>query len=271
MRIRTIKPEFWAHPVIMRLADSTKLLAIGLLNLADDEGFFYADPCLVRGVLRPTDEDSRTTTVGLQELSRIGYVAVRLHPTHGPIGQIVSFAKHQVINKPNRSKISPLFSEVITDNSGSTTVVLRESSHTEGNREGNREQGKDKSPLPPSGDVEGSDSKAKATKPKGPLQLRAEALKGRRIDTPLTTAEARALKNAAPAIKATTEDDWKALEVYYAAPQTETFSRKDFGALLNNWNGEIERARAWQKAPPKQHTTTQPSGLTQQRKLNFVN
>ena len=48
MRIRTLKPEFWSHPVISRQSDAAKLLAIGLLNYADDEGYFYADarmPC----------------------------------------------------------------------------------------------------------------------------------------------------------------------------------------------------------------------------------
>lgn len=80
---------------------------------------------------------------------------------------------------------------------------------------------------------------------KGILQLRAEKLMRRRPETPLTENERRAFKKSRAAIEATTEDQWLALERYYAAPQAETFSRKDLSTLVNNWNGEIDRALAW--------------------------
>lgn len=67
----------------------------------------------------------------------------------------------------------------------------------------------------------------------------------RRPETPLTSAETRAFAKNRAAIEATTEGDWQALEAYYAAPQEQTFARKDFAALINNWNGEIDRASAW--------------------------
>jgi hypothetical protein len=111
MRIRTIKPEFWNHPVIIRLSDSTKLLALGLLNYADDEGYFYAEPNLVRAAIRPMDDNSLNTHGLISELSKIGYIELREHPTHGTIGWIVSFGKHQVVNRPNLSIIKPLFTE----------------------------------------------------------------------------------------------------------------------------------------------------------------
>jgi len=96
---------------------------------------------------------------------------------------------------------------------------------------------------------------------KGPLQLRAEKLMHRRPETPLTVAEDRAFKKNKAAIVATAEEDWLALEAYYAAPQDETFSRKDLAALINNWNGEIDRARKWAipKSQPKGH---EPPRLT---------
>ncbi|EIQ00876.1 hypothetical protein OpiT1DRAFT_05433 [Opitutaceae bacterium TAV1] len=95
--------------------------------------------------------------------------------------------------------------------------------------------GSDKPPEPPQ----------KPPKAKGPLQLRAEALMRRRPSTPLTDAEARAFRKNKAAIEATAEEDWQALEAFYAAPQRETFARKDLATLVNNWNGEIDRARAW--------------------------
>jgi hypothetical protein len=96
-------------------------------------------------------------------------------------------------------------------------------------------------PLPPSAKGE--------KKSKGPLQLRAEALMNRRPETPLTAKESRAFSKNRKAIEATTEEDWKALEAFYKAPQEQTFARKDLATLVNNWNGEIDRAKKWLAAP----------------------
>jgi hypothetical protein len=82
---------------------------------------------------------------------------------------------------------------------------------------------------------------------KSELQLRAEALLKRRPTTPLSPKELAAWKRALPAIQATTEDDWAYLKAFYALPQSETFSRKSIEALLNNWNGEIDRARLYRR------------------------
>jgi DNA-binding PadR family transcriptional regulator len=87
-------------------------------------------------------------------------------------------------------------------------------------------------PLPPKGG-------------KSPLQLRTEAIFNRRPSTPLTVAEQRAFSKNKEAITATTEDEWRFLERFYAKPQSETYSRKSLAALLNNWNGEIDRAKAY--------------------------
>jgi hypothetical protein len=67
----------------------------------------------------------------------------------------------------------------------------------------------------------------------------------RRESTPLTSCESRAFKKNRAAIEATTEEEWKALERYYAEPQEKTYARKDLAALLNNRNGEIDRAKGY--------------------------
>jgi uncharacterized protein YdaU (DUF1376 family) len=90
-------------------------------------------------------------------------------------------------------------------------------------------------PLPPKGGM----------KEKGVLQLRAEAIFSRRPETPLTSAEVRAFSKNKDAIKSTIESDWLILERFYAQPQSKTFARKDLATLLNNWNGEIDRAKAY--------------------------
>ena len=126
MRIITIKPDFWAHPVMSKQSDSTKLLAVGLLNVADDEGYFFADARMIRNAIRPLDDDSRITTVSLRELSEIGYIEIRNHPTHGAIGFVPSFLIHQVINKSKPSKIKGLYTD------GSNTVSIPYQSGLEG-------------------------------------------------------------------------------------------------------------------------------------------
>ena len=108
-RIRSIKPEMWSHPVLGRLDDATRLMAAALLNHADDEGYFFADPAVVRNACRPFDDDSRRTQGALTELIRIGWIEVVLHETHGEIGRVVKFCQHQVINRPTPSKIKKYF------------------------------------------------------------------------------------------------------------------------------------------------------------------
>lgn len=80
---------------------------------------------------------------------------------------------------------------------------------------------------------------------KGTNQLRAEKIFRRRPETPLTEAEKRAFRKNRAAIEATSEADWQLLERFYALPQSETFARKDLATLVNNWNGEIDRARKY--------------------------
>ena len=86
---------------------------------------------------------------------------------------------------------------------------------------------------------------------KGTLQKRAEALIRKNREAPLTTTERAAFHANRAAIEATTEDQWLALERYYAQPQAITFSRKTLISLIENWNGEIDRALSLQPAKSK--------------------
>lgn len=92
-----------------RQSDSAKLLAIGLLNYSDDEGYFYADAALIRSALRPFDDDSTIIRRCLDDLSRIGYCAIVNHPTHGDLGKVIAFASHQRVDRPKLSVIKELF------------------------------------------------------------------------------------------------------------------------------------------------------------------
>lgn len=150
-RIRTIKPEFWRNRQLAMLPDFTRLVAIAILNLADDEGFFEADTMLIRGDVFPYLEDYGSITVALRELSDVGYVAVKPTSEKGLIGRVANFRKHQVINKPTPSKLRVFFEKTdatgqLPEDYGSTTVALPPGT---GNREQGKEQGEGKEALPP--------------------------------------------------------------------------------------------------------------------------
>lgn len=121
-RIRTIKPEFWTDEDMAEVSEAACLLAIGLLNYADDEGFFNANPKLIKAAVFPIREPSVTIPVMLRELSNQGYLTLFSTSDNKHFGVISNFAKHQVVNKPRPSKIRSL--ELLPYSYGSTTGDL---------------------------------------------------------------------------------------------------------------------------------------------------
>ena len=117
-RIRTIKPEFWRNPELSTVSAETALLAIGLLNVADDEGWFFANENLLKADIFPLRECSLSIHGGLTDLSNIGYIRLFLTPDGRRYGHIVNFSKHQKINRPTPSKIKGL--QLLTEGSLST-------------------------------------------------------------------------------------------------------------------------------------------------------
>jgi len=145
VRIRTIKPEFWSHPILSAQEPVVRLGAIGLLNLADDEGYFMATPALVRSALFPLDEDSTNARRVLATLSSIGYIAVKNHPTHSDIGMVVNFTKHQRIDRPSLSKIKAYF-----DSTNDLRTIDDHSSLYQGSGIKGKEQGTGSGEVSPS-------------------------------------------------------------------------------------------------------------------------
>jgi len=155
-RIRTIKPEFWQNEQLASVGLHARLLAIALLNHADDKGLFLANPQLVRAACFPFEEDSKNVLGSLQELSRIGYIEVR-DCSGKQVGRICKFLEHQRIDKPQKSKLVDVFAAKHEGNGDSESVpgiVLEDSGNiprperkgkegngsgkgTEGEREGN--------------------------------------------------------------------------------------------------------------------------------------
>jgi hypothetical protein len=126
VRIRTVKPEFYQHEKIGQLPRELRLLAIGLLNWSDDEGYFRTHPALIAGAVFPFDEDGQPfVSRGVVELERIGFIEL----FEEGVGRIASFADHQVINKPSKSRLrakalTPHTPVVLPEDSRSTPVAL---------------------------------------------------------------------------------------------------------------------------------------------------
>jgi DNA replication protein DnaT len=55
-RIRTIKPAFWGSRPVVKLSRDARLLAIGLISFADDDGRFLASIAAISGYVFPNDE-----------------------------------------------------------------------------------------------------------------------------------------------------------------------------------------------------------------------
>lgn len=62
-RIRTIKPSFWNDAGVARLSREARLLMVGLVSFADDEGRFVASPQAILGYVYPHDSDVTPTKV----------------------------------------------------------------------------------------------------------------------------------------------------------------------------------------------------------------
>ncbi|WPA90708.1 DnaT-like ssDNA-binding domain-containing protein [Providencia zhijiangensis] len=121
-RIRTIKPTFWTDEDMADISEAACLLAIGLLNYADDEGYFNANPKLIKAAVFPIRETSGSIPVLLQELSNCGYISLFSTQDGKRYGLINNFTKHQVVNKKTPSKIKEL--NLLPENYGSDTGGL---------------------------------------------------------------------------------------------------------------------------------------------------
>lgn len=106
-RIRSIKPGFTADEELSSLDAETHLLAVGLICYADDEGYFNANPGLVKGAIFPLRGELVKFSTMLEDLARIGYL--QLGSLEGKqYGRIVNFDKHQRVSHAQKSLIKPL-------------------------------------------------------------------------------------------------------------------------------------------------------------------
>ncbi len=106
-RIRTIKPEFWSDEKLSECSLSARLLFIGTISFADDDGRLENSPVRLRmqifpcGTVRP-----KQFTEWLGELTERSLI--RQYAVDGKeFIDIPGFAKHQKINRPTASRLPP--------------------------------------------------------------------------------------------------------------------------------------------------------------------
>lgn len=124
-RIRTIKPDFWTDENIVECSVSARLLFIGLLNFADDNGNLVYSAKKIKMQIFPGDSFDCEPLIN--ELITHGLL-IEYSVNNSKYLNIKGFKKHQVINRKSKTDIpEPDF----TESSNNTHGALHESSMTE--------------------------------------------------------------------------------------------------------------------------------------------
>lgn len=119
-RKRMIDPSFWDDEKLGECEPVVRLLFMGLISQADDEGRLKGHPSLLRSNIFPYDE----LTIMADAVD--GWLAIleehklirRYEVGRQKYIDVPNFKKHQTINKPQKSKLPEYY--------GSTTVVVTE-------------------------------------------------------------------------------------------------------------------------------------------------
>lgn len=135
-RIRSIKPEAWQDEKVGGLCRDARLLMIGLITMADDEGRLRALPSLILGHVFPWDDLApRKLAAWMVEVERVGLIV--LYESDGkPYAAFRHWRRHQQINKPNPSVLPPPPDPVVVrensvPSSRTTTGTIRDESGSE--------------------------------------------------------------------------------------------------------------------------------------------
>jgi len=132
MRIRTVKPEFFTDRKVKKLEPWERLLFAGLWLIVDDEGRMEYDPDNIKGQLFPSDDFD--IEAGIEKLEELGMIQ-RYMKGEDEFIFVRNLNKHQVINKPRKSKLlappGVTDSRVqVTEQSGTSPVRVPDESDT---------------------------------------------------------------------------------------------------------------------------------------------
>src|SRR5688572_7780594 len=107
-RIRTLKPEIWLSHQLMNLSHGARLLFIGLITQADDDGRGSADPRRLKASIFPGDDlTASQISAWLAEIASQGLA--RCYPAngHGQLYCLPTWSAHQKIDRPTPSRYPP--------------------------------------------------------------------------------------------------------------------------------------------------------------------
>lgn len=104
-RIRSLKPEYFRDEKVQRLSRDARLLFIGLICHADDEGRLNGDVLSIRALVFPRDElPAKKVRTLLAAVRDIGLIHIYEAGGFDWV-EIRGWAKHQRIDKPKPSQI----------------------------------------------------------------------------------------------------------------------------------------------------------------------
>lgn len=121
-RKRMIDPSFWIDEKLGECSMQERLLFMGLISNADDEGYGRANPKLLKSLIFPYDDDLRTSDLE-KWLSHLGgfNIVVLYKYEEQTYYYLPNFLKHQTINKPTETN----FPRIDNERCSSTTVVIQ--------------------------------------------------------------------------------------------------------------------------------------------------
>lgn len=116
-RIRTIKPEFWTDEKLVECSRDARLLFIGLLNFADDNGNMVFSSVRIKMQVFPGDSIDILPLIN--ELITHGVIC-EYSVSDDKYLHIKGFKKHQYVQRPSKSNIpEPILTEYsVTEGKG---------------------------------------------------------------------------------------------------------------------------------------------------------
>ena len=121
-RIRTIKPEIWLSPQVMNLKRDARLLFLGMITQADDEGRGVADPRKMKAAIFPGDDDILAADIlkMRDEIESQGLAQFYEANGHGRVYALTSWRSHQYVERPKASLYPPPLPTLFPDHSPQT-------------------------------------------------------------------------------------------------------------------------------------------------------
>ncbi len=266
-----VTSTIWQEP------DRTRIVWITMLALSDKNGEIHASiPGLARVAGVPVEDCEKALTAFL---SPDGYSRTPEHEGRRIAKidggwELLNFQKYRLLastadtlaKNANRQKKWRQRNGQITDSNAPVTqgnaevtpeaVKAESDSKAKSEAESDSEK-KDPPPAKPRGIVDGKDSDLLPTSEKA---KRVAVMFHRR----LTTAWSEKERDAFVAIGTIQEHELELMEAFYGAsiPADKDFRRHDLKTCLNNWPGEVDKARKW-----KRENNTQPKPANPQFKL----